>query len=154
MWMLRPELTMLGAVQKTDPSEGHDDRIKQINSTGMRGFRSALHCLIALQCSTPLYAVAHYRPYYHIHRPRVGSPSPRLIYEDRVTNELESKRICSSIETFISTYEAPSFSSPVSSQLRRGTLVNVAERKEADRITWVFIIHASGSSWVTENKLC
>ena len=94
--------------------------------------------------------LAHYRPYYHRHVP-VRRPVP--VYTAPAPAPA-SRRICSSIESFVTIYESPYFNSLQVSRLSLGTLVEPLEEVVRDRIDWARIQYPGGAGWIPANKLC
>ena len=99
----------------------------------------------------PAVLIAHWKPYSHRHVPARRVP----VYSDPVPSAAPvAKRICSSIESFITVYEAPLFNSKQVARLSLGTLVNPVESTLRDRIDWTRIYYPGGVGWLPSSKLC
>ena len=95
--------------------------------------------------------IAHWKPYAHRHAPVRRVP----VYSEPVpTVPAATRRICSSIESFITVYEAPAFNSIQVGRLRLGTLVDPVESTVRDRIDWTRIYYPGGVGWLPASKLC
>ena len=95
--------------------------------------------------------ISHWKPYYHRHVPAKRVP---VYAEPKPVARPAARRICSSIESFVTIYESPYFNSMQIARLSLGALVEPLEGVVRDRIDWTRIQYPGGAGWIPSIKLC